>query len=120
MTLHLVADVLDAQVVDANDENAGRVDGIVLRLRPDAPPLVSHIEISPITLLARFSRRIAAWYAPRDARLGPGRGEPYRVEWHRITRTKLNIQLDRPADQTPIGALETWLKRWIVSRIPGA
>ena len=36
--IHLVADVLDEQLVDVNGESAGRADGIVLRSDPAAKP----------------------------------------------------------------------------------
>ena len=79
MSLHLVADVLDEQLRDRNDDNAGRVDGIILLLCEGRPPIVTHVEVSPITLLERFNRRLGRWYARHDARLGPGRGVPYRI-----------------------------------------
>jgi sporulation protein YlmC with PRC-barrel domain len=118
--IRLVAEVLDKQVVDANGDNAGRVDGMILEVRDGAPPRLVAIEISPITLLARFSRRLAAWYAKRDARLGPGRGTPYRVPWESVQRSKLSVTLDRSADDTPIIAMEDWLRVTIIERLPGS
>ena len=117
--IHLVADVLDERVVDVNGENAGRADGIVLLLRDDRPPLVAYIEIGPITLLARFSRRLARWYAKLDGRLGPERGRPFRLPWARITLEQLTLRMDCRVEATPINAFENWLRRF-VRRIPGA
>ena len=118
--IRLIAEILDTQVVDANGENAGRVDGMILEVRDGAPPRVVAIEVSPITLLARFSRRLATWYAKRDARLGHGRGTPYRIPWERVQRSKLSIAIDRAVDDTPINAFEDWLRAKIVDRIPGS
>lgn len=118
--MHLVAGVLDEQVLDRDDVNAGRVDGIVLRLRPHQPPLVVAIEISPITLLARFSRRLAEWYAVRDGRLGHGRGKPFRVPWSEIVLTHKAVCLNVKVESTPINALEVWLREHIVEHIPGS
>jgi len=118
--IHLIADVLDKQIVDNNDRNAGRVDGIVIELRDGRPPLVAAIEVSPITLLGRFSRRLAQWYARWDARLGPRRGYPFRIAWSRLERTALSVKLDSAVDDTPINAFEDWLRRRIVDRIPGS
>jgi len=118
--MHLVADVLDEQVIDRDDVNAGRVDGIVLRLRPDQPPVVVAIEISPITLLERFSRRLAQWYAVRDRRLGRGRGKPFRVPWGEIVLTHKAVCLNTKVESTPINALEDWLRKHIVEHIPGS
>ncbi len=118
--IRLIAEVLDKQVVDVNGDNAGRVDGMILEIRDGAPPRVVAIEVSPITLLARFNRRLAHWYAQRDGRLGYGRGAPYRIPWESVQRSKLSVQIDRAADDTPINAFEDWLRRKIVDRIPGS
>lgn len=116
--MHLVAEILDKQLIDAQGERAGRVDGIVLALREGRPPLVTHVEVSPITLLARFSERLARWYAPHDRKLGPGRGEPFRIEWRRISAEGPDLRMDLDAASTPINALEDWLSVRIVSRLP--
>jgi hypothetical protein len=117
--MHLVADVLDEQIVDVDDENAGRADGIVLLVRENRPPLVAYIEIGPITLLARFSTRLARWYARYDRGLGPDRGKPFRIPWTRITRERLTLKMDCRVDATPINAVENWLRPF-VKRIPGS
>jgi len=119
MKVFLVSDVLDEQVADVNGENAGRVDGIVLTLRDDGPPRVTCIEVSPITLLARFSERLAEWYARRDRRFGHGRGVAFRIPWGRLHRQERAIRIEADADATPINALDHWLRVKIVERIPG-
>lgn len=53
--MHLVREVLDKQVIDPNHRKAGRVDGIVLELRPGAPPRVAFIEVGVLTAVARVS-----------------------------------------------------------------
>jgi hypothetical protein len=118
MSLHLVAEVLDEQLTDRNGTNAGRVDGIILLLRDGKPPLVTHVEVSPITLLARFNRRLGRWYAGQDARLGIGRGTPYRIPWPSLRRQGTTLRFDDDVESTPINALERWLRRTIVERLP--
>jgi sporulation protein YlmC with PRC-barrel domain len=117
--MRLIADVLDKQLQDSKGNNAGRVDGIVLELRDGRPPRVAYIEVSPITMLARFSESFARWYAAFDRRLGQGRGEPFRIPWSRITHSGPTLKMDLDAESTPINALEDWLRRVIVERIPG-
>jgi hypothetical protein len=117
--MHLIGDVLDEQLKDVNGRNAGRIDGIILELRDDEPPRVAYVEISPITLLARFNRRFADWYAKFDRRLGPGRGTPFQIAWSRITRSGPTLQTDLDVESTSIMALEDWLRERIVSHIPG-
>jgi hypothetical protein len=117
--MNLVADVLDEQLRDVAGRKAGRIDGIVLELRDGKPPRVMYLEVSPVTLLARFSIRLAAWYARRDAKLGRDRGTPFRIPWSRVTRDGPTLRMDMVLDVTPINAVEEWLRRTIVDRIPG-
>jgi hypothetical protein len=116
--MHLIADVLDEQLHDSRGKNAGRIDGIVLEIRDDKPPRVAYVEVGPTTLLARFSVRLAHWYAKYDGRLGQGRGVPFRIPWSHVTREGPSLQMDFDVRATPINALEDRLSR-IVRRIPG-
>ena len=116
----LTRDFLDKQILDRDDENAGRVDGIVLSLREGKPPLVAYVEVSPITLLSRFNRRLSHWYARHDRRFGKGRGVPFRIPITRITPEGPALRMDLDVEATPINAFERWLRRTIVERIPGS
>jgi hypothetical protein len=117
--VRLIAEVLDNQLFDSTGREAGKVDGIVIELRSDRPPKVSYIEVGPITLLERFSRRLARWYARLDAHFGDGRGQPIRIPWTRVRREEVALRLDLDAESTPIFAVENWLSKNIVDRIPG-
>jgi hypothetical protein len=76
--------------------------------------------LSPITLLARFSDRLARWFARFDRRLGPQRGKPFRIPWSRLTREDPSFKMDLDVEATPINALEDWLRERIVEHIPGS
>ena len=119
MKTNLVAEVLDKQLRDSKNRQAGRVDGIVLELRDDKPPRVAYIEVSPITLFSRFNRRFAHWYARFDRKIGEGRGIAARIPWTRLTREGPTFVMDIDAESTTIFALEDWLRKNIVERIPG-
>src|SRR4051812_39544163 len=114
MRRRLIAEVLDKQIKDRDGENAGRVDGIVLSLRDGKPPLLTHVEVSPITMLSRLNRRLAHWYARYDRRLGDGRGVPFRLPWSRLTIEGPTFIMDLDVESTPINALEDWLSEKIV------
>lgn len=118
--MRLFADVLDEQLHDSKGQNAGRIDGIILELRDDAPPRLTYVEVSPITLVARFSDRLARWYARFDRRIGPGRGTPFRIPWTRLTREGPAFRLDLDVESTAINALEDWLRKRVVDHIPGS
>jgi hypothetical protein len=117
--MHLVAEVLDKQILDAGGQKSGKADGLIAEIRPGKPPLLTAIEISPITLLGRVSLRLARWYASIDRHLGAGRGVPYRVSWSAVTVERTSLAVDLDAEDTPIMAAEHWARKRI-ARIPGA
>jgi hypothetical protein len=116
--MRLIAEVLDEQIKDVKGANAGRVDGLVLELREGRPPRVAYVEVSPITMLSRFNRRFAHWYARHDRRWGQGRGVPFRIPWSRITRDGPTLTMDIAVDATPINRFEDWLRVNIIEHIP--
>ena len=119
MKIGIVAEILDEQLRDSKGRQAGRIDGIVLDLREGKPPRIGYVDVSPITLLSRFNRRLAQWYARYDRKLGEGRGVATRIPWTRLRRDGPSFVMDIDAESTPIFALEDWLRRHIVERIPG-
>jgi len=118
MRVLLVRTVLDNQLIDAANQNAGKVDGIVLELRAGQPPRVRYIEVGPVTLARRLNRRLGNWVARLDKHLGEGRGEPIRIPISRVTFDEPSLHVDIVAEKTPIMALERWLRRTLVRRIP--
>jgi hypothetical protein len=116
--LCLVRDVLDNQLLDASDQNAGKCDGIVLELRPGEPPRVQYLEVGPITLARRLNRRLGELVARWDARLGSGRGAPIRIPISRVSVDSETLRLDLKIDSTPLMAFERWLRRKFVARVP--
>lgn len=114
----LVRDVLDKQLLDASNQNAGKCDGIVLELRPGEPPRVQCLEVGPITLARRLNRRLGGLVARWDARLGSGRGAPIRIPISRVSLDSAALRLDLLVDSTPIMSFERWLRRKFVARIP--
>jgi len=117
--MHLVAKVLDKQILDAGGKRAGKADGLIAEVRAGKAPLLTAVEISPITLVGRVSERLAGWYASIDRHFGPGRGVPYRVAWGAVTVERATVRVDLNADDTPIMAAERWARQRI-AHIPGA
>lgn len=118
MRVRLVRDILDNQLLDATNQNAGKVDGIVLEIRPGQPTRVHYVEVGPITLLRRLNRRLGDWYARIDARFGEGRGAPIRIPISRLILDSPSLRIDLAADKLPIMALDRWLSRHIVAKVP--
>ena len=118
MRVCLVRDILDNQLLDVTSQNAGKVDGIVLEMRPGELTRVQYVEVGPITLLRRLNRRLGDWYARIDARFGKGRGAPIRIPVSRLILDSPSLRIDLAADRLPIMALERWLSRHIVAKVP--
>ena len=51
--------VLDQELIDRHDRPMGKVDGILLELRPGAPARVSHLVAGGTTLVWRIHRGLA-------------------------------------------------------------
>ena len=118
MRVCLVRDILDNQIMDVKNQNAGKVDGIVLEMRPGEPTRVHYVEVGPITLLRRLNRRLGDWYARIDARFGAGRGAPIRIPISRLILDVPSLRIDLAVESLPVMAIERWLSKHIVARIP--
>ena len=119
--MDLVRDVLDKQLVGRDGAKMGRVDGIVVELRPGLPPHVIAIETGPIIMARRVGERAAAlvtWFA---AKIGGTRyAKPYRIPWSRVRRIGIDIEVNIDIADTPLGKYQRWLREHIVEHIPGA
>ena len=118
--MDLFRDVLDNQIVDRHQQKMGKVDGIVVELRNDAPPRLVGLEVGGPTLGRRLHPRLGRWAAALGRRLGIGAGEPYRIPWEKVRDVGIDIDVDLDADETPVLAWEHWLREHIVAHIPGA
>jgi len=55
--MDLLRDILDKQIIDRDLTSLGRVDGIVLELRDNAPPRIDAIELGFAVLARRLGPR---------------------------------------------------------------
>jgi sporulation protein YlmC with PRC-barrel domain len=118
--LHLVHDVLDAQLIDRERRKVGRVDALMLQLEPGRPARVAAICIGG----PERARRIARWvlWLSRALRAiarveGPGGS---RVPFDAVRCIGDTIQIDVDGRDLESGRLEVWLRRHVIDRIPGA
>lgn len=119
--MDLVRDVLDKQLVGRDGAKLGRVDGIVVELRAGLPPKVIAIETGPVTMARRIGERAASAVTWVAARVGSVRyTEPYRIDWSRVRRIGVDIEVDIDIADTPLGSAQRWLREHIVDRIPGS
>jgi hypothetical protein len=117
--LDLIRDVLDKQLVDSDDTKMGRVDGIVLAI-DDGPPRIDHFELGFSVLARRLHPRIEQWLQALR-RWSPRHSARQIVPWSSVLEINVReIRLDLKAIDTPAFDWERWLRKHIVSRIPGS
>lgn len=118
--LHLVHDVLDAQLLDRKGEKIGRADEVVLEVRDGLPPRVTHILIGG----AVRARRVGRWMQLLNAMVGallPPKGSGVsRVSFAAVRRIGDTMTLDVEEAGLEAEQFERWLRESIVSRIPGS
>ncbi|HEX6507152.1 MAG TPA: hypothetical protein VF221_05915 [Chloroflexota bacterium] len=114
--MFLFRDVMDKELVDCHGHKAGKVDDIVLELRPEGPPVVRAIltgagAAAPIfpRWMFRLATRIEEWV------LGRTSIEPMVVGWEHVTAIDVvvHLDLDRATDsltQTEETIWQHWLK----------
>jgi sporulation protein YlmC with PRC-barrel domain len=120
MSIAVVRDLLDKQLVDREGEALGRVDGIVMAYSADAPPRITHFELGAQTLARRLPRPfrsalsvLARWLTPRG-------NDPYRIEVSRILQLGRVITIDIDGRRSAARDTERWVRDHIIARIPGS
>jgi hypothetical protein len=116
--MDLVRDLLDQSVVDRNGRPMGRVDGIVLELRDDAPPRVLSIAIGPAVLGERLHPAIGRWVAAIEAGCDVADGRPVEIAMSALRITNDEVHADVAIGETAAGAVEKRVRRWL-RRLPG-
>jgi hypothetical protein len=117
--MDLFRDCLDEPVFDREKKRMGRVDGIVLELATNRPPRVTCIEIGVVTL----ADRVNPWLRGKIFRMLRRFGIPTdrcRVPWSKVHVGVNAVSADVRAEETGALALELWLRKNVIGRIPGA
>ena|SRR5437773_1519499 len=118
--MNLVRDILDAQLVDQDGRNIGRVDGIVLELRGHRPPRIAAMEVGGLTLARRIHPRLARWLRAIALKISPVPLKPIRIPLRTLKDIGVDIELEVDAElDAKLLRVERWLGRHIISRLPG-
>jgi sporulation protein YlmC with PRC-barrel domain len=117
--MNLVRDVLDKKLIDRENCEMGRVDGLVMQVGEKLQPRITHIQLGGETLWMRLHPVFASLLAKFGRRWGPKRDEPVRIPWSRVLTAGRDIKLDVKARDTGAIDWEIWIARHIIERIPG-
>jgi hypothetical protein len=116
----VVRDVLDQLLVDRHGREFGRVDGIIVHLRPDKPPRLGEIEIGTFTALRRVNVRLAEWLQRFADRWSPVPLDSVRLPFEDVRRAGINVAMpiDSEADERLLRG-EKWLREHVIGKLPG-
>jgi hypothetical protein len=117
--MELVRDVMDQKLLDREDCEMGRVDGLVMQVGERTQPRITYIQIGGTTLWMRLHPAFARLSAKLARKWGPKRAEPVRIPWSRVMTIGRDIKLDVSARETGAIDWEIWIARHIIERIPG-
>jgi sporulation protein YlmC with PRC-barrel domain len=112
--------LLDRQIVDRDGRLVGNVDDLEFTENPDGAPRVTAILVGQIPLGERIGGRVGRWMAALGRQLADRDYEPIRIPYNLVDTVGSEITLMVRADQLPEPPLETWLRRHLIERIPGA
>jgi len=110
--IELIRDMLDKAVVDRHGREMGRVDSIVIALRPNRPPQVTAIEIGPAVLAYRVRPVLGRLMSAVEHALGIDEGRPLRIRFGDILGIHNHIKVDRAFGETVAATLERRLRGW--------
>jgi hypothetical protein len=118
--MDLARDLLDVQLIDPRQRPIGRVDGILLDVRPGQPPSLAALEVGALTVLRRVHRPLARWVHGIVLRWLGASWRPVRIRlehWGRVG-VDIEIKVGERAERRLL-RLEHWLGTRIVQRLPG-
>jgi len=116
--MDIVRDVLDKSIVDRNGREMGRVDAIVLDVG-DGQPRITALLVGPSALGSRLHPAVGRLMHTLERHLGVARGRPARIAVEDVEEVDRRVRLRLSIGETDVGAIEQWVRRWIV-RLPGS
>ena len=118
--LHLVHDVLDAQLIDRQRQKIGRVDALMLDLENGRPPRVATICIGGRERAHRIGRWMVRLSRVMRAIARRQLWGARRIPFSAVRCIGDTIQVDADARELEAGHLEEWLANHVIGWIPGA
>jgi hypothetical protein len=117
--MNLMHDVLDQQIIDIEQQKAGKVDGIALEIRDDGPPRVAYLDVGMDVLARRFSARLERLVQRIHRRAQGHRRKPFQVAWDKVRNVAISVSVDVDDKDYSNFHVEQWLRDHIITKIPG-
>src|ERR1043165_5052850 len=98
----------------------GRVDGIVMTVSDDGPPVIDRLELGMTRVGERMHSRIGRWIESASRRLGVRRTPRYQIEWRKVKSVddhEIRVTVDSEAE--PSNDWEWWLRTKVIDKTPG-
>ena len=115
--MDVVADLLDAQLLDRQGREMGRVDGIEIEARSGRPPRLTMVLVGPSVLGSRLHPAIGRWIGALGNALGLGEGRPLRIAVGTLDPED-DLKTEFSLATSAAGNVERWLRGW-VRHLPG-
>ena len=113
-------DVMDKLLHDKNGRECGRVDSVILKVRPGEPAVATEIECGTFVLLRRVNERAAVWLERFASRVIPIPLGSVKLSLEKFTHEAGIIELPIDCESDPnLMRAEKWLRKHVVERIPG-
>jgi sporulation protein YlmC with PRC-barrel domain len=109
--MYVFRDIMDKQLVDCEGDKMGRVDDLLLELRPGETPAVRSIlsgHGSGTVIFPSFLEGFARWLQERV--LGLDAVEPIEIGWEHVKYITVAVHLD--VDRQDVGGTDTEHRLW--------
>ncbi|MFC0005203.1 hypothetical protein [Micromonospora siamensis] len=121
MRLQLAKQLLDRQIVDVHGRLVGRVDDIVFAVDEEGYPYVEFLLTGQGALGQRVGGRVGRLLvAVADRFVDRPPVPPLRIPLAQVARVDSAVRLRCAAADLPPSPVESWLRRHLIDRIPGA
>jgi sporulation protein YlmC with PRC-barrel domain len=110
--------LLDRQIVDPQGELLGKVDDVELDER-DGHLVLGDILLGPGALGPRLDRPFGRWMVAIWSRLS-SRHDPGRIPMADVVAITSAVSVDPVLPESGTQGLEHWMRRQVITRLPGA
>ncbi|WKU08797.1 hypothetical protein [Micromonospora sp. HUAS LYJ1] len=118
--MQLGRQLLDRQIVDADGLLLGKVDDIEFAVDDGGLPYVACLLTGQGALGRRIGGQVGRLLVALADRFAEEASSPLRIPFGQVARIDSAVRLRARADELPRPPVETWLRRHLIDRIPGA